>query len=85
MPNIEVTVLPQYGQPLYNLSWRLTTEKPPPHYDNRTAQQLDVLLREELSFDDDAIQKIMLDIETHGKHIGTHRVDDETYKRLSAE
>jgi hypothetical protein len=81
MPNILVTVLKQYRQPLYYMSWMLTAEKQQPAR-QLDAQGLDELLREKLSFDDDKIKKIMLDVEKHGKHIATHQVDDQTYRRL---
>lgn len=86
MPNIMVTILKQYGQPLYYLSWMLTAEKQAPHRE-LDAQGLDEILREKLSFDDDKTQKVMLDLEEklHHKHVVTYEVDDETYRRLSDE
>jgi ParB-like chromosome segregation protein Spo0J len=52
------------------------------HHDDLTAQLLDSKIRENLSFDDDAIQKIMDDIDKYGKHDQWYKVDDATYERL---
>jgi hypothetical protein len=52
------------------------------HYDNLTAERLDSTIRENLSFDDDAIQKIKDDIEKYGQHDQWYKVDDPIYGRL---
>jgi hypothetical protein len=52
------------------------------HYDNLTAHLLDSAIRGNLSLDDDAIQRIMEDIEKYGQHDQWYEVDDATYERL---
>jgi len=85
MYDIKVTVI-RHGQPtLYNLSWMAKEGRPPQnnrHHDNLTAQLLDSTIRENLSFDDDEIQKITDDIERYGQHDQWYKVDDAAYERL---